>query len=318
MWPLAVEASAYLQWFHPEHRAGGKKPWEMYYQTKPDISHLRVFGAVAYAKIVPIEAAGGKLNPRSIKARLIGFNKTAGYHLWNPATRTFFNSRDVIFEEGLGHRLLPPAGGDVEMAGEIEEGDGDAPHVPIPAAEPVTDGLASTPADVPSVPAAPMPVPPRRSTHAPVPSKLAQDVSEAKAIEAQAKAGGIDWATGCKTPNLCTRARAAAAFVISTSPVPQNFREAMQHPEVWMEPMEKEYGSLVGREVWLLVDSPPGADVIDCKWVYAFKYDIEGEIIKWKARLVAKGFMQLPGVDFFEMYTGSCGTSPSACFGLSA
>jgi hypothetical protein len=73
----------------------------------------------------------------------------------------------------------------------------------------------------------------------------------------------------------------------------------MELPEVWMAPMEKEYRSLVGREVWVLVDLPLGANVIDCKWVYAVKYDIEGHIIKWKACLVAKGFMQLPGVDFF-------------------
>jgi hypothetical protein len=100
------------------------------------------------------------------------------------------------------------------------------------------------------------------------------------------------------------RARAAAAFSISTSAVPKNFMEAMQHPEVWMAPMEKEYRLLVGREVWVLVDPPPSVNVIDCKWVYAVKYDIKGEIIKWKARLVAKGFMQIPSVNFFETYAG--------------
>jgi hypothetical protein len=77
----------------------------------------------------------------------------------------------------------------------------------------------------------------------------------------------------------------------------------MEHLEVWMVPMEKEYGSLVGWEVWVLVD-PPGANVIDCKWVYAAKYNIEDKIIKWKACLVVKGFMQLLGINFFETYTG--------------
>ena len=68
--------------------------------------------------------------------------------------------------------------------------------------------------------------------------------------------------------------------------------------------MEKEYGSLMLREVWVLLDPPLDVNVIDFKWLYAVKYDIEGEIIKWKARLVAKGFMQIPGVDFFETYAG--------------
>jgi hypothetical protein len=44
--------------------------------------------------------------------------------------------------------------------------------------------------------------------------------------------------------------------------VPKNFYEAMEHPEVWMGPMEKEYGSLVGWEVWVLVGLPPGTNVI--------------------------------------------------------
>jgi hypothetical protein len=64
----------------------------------------------------------------------------------------------------------------------------------------------------------------------------------------------------------------------------------MSMPEVWMPPMQKEYAALVGHETWTLVDAPPGANIVDCKWVYAVKYDTEGEVIKWKARLVAKGF----------------------------
>jgi hypothetical protein len=279
MWPLVFEVSAYLQWFHPKRQAGGKTPWELYHGKKPDISHLRVFGATAYAKFVPIKAAGRKLNPRSVKARLVGFNKTAGYKLWNPATRVFFNSRDVIFEEGLGHRSLPPAGGDVEVAGGVEDEDGDVPHVSIPAVEPETDELAPAPAD-PPLPAAPTPVPPRRSTRATTPSKAILNARETDAVADAAKAARLNWATKHKTSNITARTQAAAAFTISTSSVPKSFHEAMEHPEIWTGPMEKEYGSLISREVWVLVDPPLGANIIDCKWVYAVKYDIEGAIIK--------------------------------------
>jgi histone deacetylase 1/2 len=71
-----------------------------------------------------------------------------------------------------------------------------------------------------------------------------------------------------------------------------------------MAPMEKEYGKLVGLEVWELVEPPPGVNIISCKWVYAVKYDTAGEVIKWKVRLVARGFQQIPSVDFFETYVG--------------
>jgi hypothetical protein len=77
-WPLAFKAAAYLQWFHPKTRTGGVTPWEVYYKSKPNIAHLRVFGSVAYAKVMPAPA---KLEPRTLKAVMVGYNGTAGYHL---------------------------------------------------------------------------------------------------------------------------------------------------------------------------------------------------------------------------------------------
>jgi hypothetical protein len=174
-WTLTTDAAIYLQWFHPKRRAGGKTPHEVYYRKKPDVSHLRAFGSMAYAKFVPIK------NPRSVKAVMVGYNGTAGYRLWNAAERKLFDSRDVVFEEGLGHRTRSPAGGDVEIAEE------DDPHVPIPVVEPTTDTAARTPAaDIPAVPAdvpAPATVAPRRSARAHVPSKAIQDSLESQVTE---------------------------------------------------------------------------------------------------------------------------------------
>jgi hypothetical protein len=86
----------------------------MYYGVKPNVAHLRVFGSVAYAKVIPAPA---KLEPRTVKAVMVGYRETAGYHLWDPQAHRFFWSRDVVFEEGLGHWSRAPAGGDVDDAG---------------------------------------------------------------------------------------------------------------------------------------------------------------------------------------------------------
>ncbi len=40
--------------------------------NKPDISHLRIFGSVAYANI-PKKVRGGKLEVTSVKCRLMGW-----------------------------------------------------------------------------------------------------------------------------------------------------------------------------------------------------------------------------------------------------
>jgi hypothetical protein len=145
-------------------------------------------------------------------------------------------------------------------------------------------------------------VAPRRSVREHVPSKALQNSRASQADEAIAKAAHEEWAIGL--PPKSKKSRANVAFTTTTALVPQNYREAMEHPEVWMAPTQKEYATLVGRETWVLVDQPLGANVVDCKWVFTVKYNTEGEVIKWKARLVAKGFQQIAGVDFFETYAG--------------
>lgn len=69
--------------------------------------------------------------------------------------------------------------------------------------------------------------------------------------------------------------------------------------------MEQELAILQSREVFKLVPTssvPAGKKVIGCRWVYANKFDAEGNIVKRKARLVAKGFSQIVGKDFEETY----------------
>ena len=45
---------------------------------------------------------------------------------------------------------------------------------------------------------------------------------------------------------------------------------------------------------------PEGEKAVGSRWVFSYKQDNEGRIVKTKARLVAQGFMQREGVDFFE------------------
>jgi len=66
--------------------------------------------------------------------------------------------------------------------------------------------------------------------------------------------------------------------------------------------MEQEMLSLAENTTWKYEQLPIGRNAIGCKWVYDYKYDEHGQIIRYKARLVAKGFLQKAGVDFNETF----------------
>jgi hypothetical protein len=48
---------------------------------------------------------------------------------------------------------------------------------------------------------------------------------------------------------------------------------------------------------------PKGANIISPKWVFKYKQDSNGNIIKRKARLVAKGFTLPYGIDYKETFS---------------
>ena len=67
--------------------------------------------------------------------------------------------------------------------------------------------------------------------------------------------------------------------------------------------MDEEMQALVSRGKWELVNHPPGASVVSCKWVFTVKYKSDGSVDRYKARLVARGFTQVYGVDYAETFS---------------
>ena len=53
---------------------------------------------------------------------------------------------------------------------------------------------------------------------------------------------------------------------------------------------------------WELVDLPPSAKTIGCKWIFKRKLKQDGSIEKYKTHLVAKGFKQRNDVDYFDAF----------------
>ena len=73
-------------------------PFEKWYERKPDVSHLRVFGCVAYTHVP--DCSRQKLDKKADKLRFIGYcTNSKGYRLFDEKTRKLIKSRDVTFNE---------------------------------------------------------------------------------------------------------------------------------------------------------------------------------------------------------------------------
>ena len=100
-WGEAIICATYLRnRVHCGSAPKGKTPYEAMWNETPDLSHLRVFGCLAYAKVT---APGQcKLEPRAIKCIFLGYaNEKKGYRLLDIARQKIVVAGygDVIFEE---------------------------------------------------------------------------------------------------------------------------------------------------------------------------------------------------------------------------
>ena len=87
---------------------------------------------------------------------------------------------------------------------------------------------------------------------------------------------------------------------------PGSYQEARQskHAKIWDGAMSAEVEGLI-RAGALAVKIPVGCNVIDARWVFKWKADKTGKIVKAKARLVAKGFKQKTAYEIMPSLVGS-------------
>ena len=89
---------------------------------------------------------------------------------------------------------------------------------------------------------------------------------------------------------------------------------ASAHADLWEGAINSEFEGLVG-------SVPERSNIVNAKWVFKWKPDVNGEILKAKARLVAKGFSQRYQIDFLEVfftYCECCNNSSSRSIGKHA
>lgn len=279
----------------------------MWTGEKQDVSHLQPFGSTAFAHI-PLDLGLSKLGPRSVRVVVIGYFGHEGYKLLDRSTGSVYKSRDVIFEEGRTNIAQQPSRNiytednnpfrpaDIDGPGNNTNGNTNEEDEEAEVAEelltdvspkPVAmsdlhrvDRDGNQPSDTTLVPdALDLPIALQRERREPRPTTRLRESLE-----------------------YLKRTSAHVAIVDTDDWIPRTYREAMQWPDLWLPPMLKELKMLKERSVYEIIPRPADHNVVDSKWVFAHKFDENGELKDCKARVVAKGFTQVMGEDYRETY----------------
>ncbi|MCO5565008.1 hypothetical protein L7F22_018678 [Adiantum nelumboides] len=105
LWMEAVACAAHVLNRCPTRALKTITPYESWYDRKPSVNYLRVFGCLAYAHIP--QQLRGKLDDKAVKCIFVGYSSgSKGYRLYNPATNKIFESRDVIFTETTAQPMV--------------------------------------------------------------------------------------------------------------------------------------------------------------------------------------------------------------------
>jgi hypothetical protein len=249
-------------------------PYEAWHGRKPTVSHLRVFGCLAFTKEL---GDIGKLDDRSTTGVFIGYAEgSKAYSILDPGTLCVRTVRDVVFDEGRG------------WAWDKAVDDGTTPtyddftieYVHFKGAGGVGDPSSSRPTPAPksvmtTTPRSPAPA----TTSSSPPRHLATTRAPASSPSPRTPAPTV--------PSPASRILAGELHLTCDDGEPRSFAEAEKHA-AWRAAMQSEMDAVETNRTWELADLPHGHRAITLKWVIKLKRDEAGAIIKHKARLVAR------------------------------
>ena len=317
-WNWAVSTSQYLRNRLPTSvLPSGVTPFEAFRHSKPDLAHLRVWGCQCFVAIPPeLRTKGG---PRRYEATFVGYDDNrVGWYV-RDLKGVFHFSRDVIFNELVPGRLSPSSRRDPPPTStranidHLPEMEVVGPHpvrawVRTVAGQAFADTIAARDA--------------RLRLRSPDTDEVSAFYSLAVILDFVSLNVYAGLPDAVPTWSLDSEASAALleySYLTHSDPnrylrappkydlmkPPDAYHEARSRPDapIWQEAMDREMASLNARNAFEPADLPSGRHAIGVRWVFAYKYNPDGTIIrgKEKARLVAQGFSQRPE-DFDDTY----------------
>ena len=289
LWGESVQAANYVRNRSIAARIPAGTPWKSAFNVQPDVSHLRVFGCIAY--VHRPRQRRKKLDNKAQKGIFVGYaTDSKAYRVL--VDGKIIESRDVTFDEAAeapsssnshadaGEPPMPGLISDSDSEDDADDnGDEDSndDHFWGPP-QPAHSGQLSASSSEDEDDTAPDPGESQQSATRPQRTRTAPDFYR---------------------PDSCH-----AATIIQLDDEPRSAKEALSGPQAqqWRQAMDEEMKSLAENHCWELEELPSTAKAIGCKWIFKIKRDAKGNIERYKARLVAKGFTQREHIDFEEVY----------------
>ena len=102
LWPEIYRSAVYLWNRTPRYMYEWKSPYEMFFNNKPTLNHLKVYGCKAFALTADTLARRNRLSrlsPRAWIGYSVGYASTNQFRIWLPTVNRVIVTRDVHFNE---------------------------------------------------------------------------------------------------------------------------------------------------------------------------------------------------------------------------
>ena len=267
-------------------------PYFLYHQKQPQISHLKVWGTPAYT-LIPKEKRSSHMKsfgPVSRKRYFVGYTEsTKIFKLYDKQNRNVDRYTNVVFLDENTSPQSKPTNNNSPEASEIENSNNsstisnsDCPELNL--FDSYEQSIVSSNQHTTTQQLT------NNDQHS---NSNVESTNNPTSIQPKRKYKKIKY----NKVDRQLRPRILNALVA----LPQNDEQIGNH-QLWSQARQDEMAAHHRNETWIKVVPPADSSIVQCRWVYATKLSMQGELV-FKARLVAKGYTQKYGIDFFETYS---------------
>lgn len=299
-WAEAITHAAHIRNLFPLRHLENRSPYEVMYGFKPRVSHLKIFGCLAWRHI-PKENRD-KLDVKSERGIIIACYENSQYKLWIPGRRVAVLSRDVVIDEtkfpGTRHYVS-----DIEERHLLDATDR-VPQQPsttppqeehLPQLKETTGSNTYNVHDNSSVGHVEESQSLNRDekeriTHYPMsPEQEIPSVTTTPPVNEEQVTRRYPQRK--RTPRTFFHPGKANSTVVGD---PMSVDSALSGSDKleWMKAIEAELSSLEKHDVWYSTVLPPGQKLLPTKFIFQKKFDADGALLRYKARLVVQGHLQ--------------------------